>query len=392
MDDPFVDPPFVLTILWHPDFKEGEDLARCLYNRFRGEAFQGLNRGTGIQVAFRSASARGGDAPLPIPLKLDRCQAVVLLVDHHFQQASLGPWKSYLDGLVREMGKLKRASLLYPVALEKDVFSINPDLLSTHFIRCYEWKLSPEAIRDRLASELTHEFCRLIVPWVTAIEHEGVIPPVVAQSPEPLKVFISHSKQDGEPLALEVRKIIGETRMKTFFDVYDIPPGWGFKEVLQGEIHRSGLLVIQTDSYASREFCRMEVLTARQFRVPVVVLNAVNDREPRAFPYGGNVPVIMGRDLSGNRLQLAIDTLLDEFLKHSVWHLHGPYFEQIAPGTLMIPHAPDLLTLVFEDTYPAVVVHPGPPLGEVESEILQRLVPGVQLKTPTMLYTEDRPS
>jgi hypothetical protein len=388
MDDPFKDPPFVLTILWHPDFQEGEHLARRLFDRFRGEAFQGLNEGTGIQVTFRSENAPGGNQPLPIPLPPNRCNAAVLLVDHDFGQASQGPWKSYLDDLVHRMSALQKASMLYAVALEKGVFSIHPDLSKTHFIRCYEWGLSLDATRDRLASELTHELCRLIVPWVTAIEQGGSIPPRVTQPPEPLKVFISHSKQDGGPLALKVRHILNSTRMKSFFDVYDIAPGWGFSQVLQGEIHRSGLLVVQTDSYASREFCRMEVLTARQFRVPVVILNAVNEREARAFPYAGNVPVIMGKDLSDNRLRLAIDTLLDEFLKHLVWRLHRPYFEQMAPGAFMIPHAPDLLTLVYEVPHPALVVYPGPPLGEVESELLQRLVPDIQLKTPTLLYTQ----
>ena len=56
------------------------------------------------------------------------------------------------------------------------------------------------------------------------------------------------------------------------------------------------LLAIQTDTYGSREWCRLEVLEAKKRSVPIVVLTATERGEARSFPYMGNVPVIRWTD------------------------------------------------------------------------------------------------
>jgi hypothetical protein len=61
-----------------------------------------------------------------------------------------------------------------------------------------------------------------------------------------------------------------------------------FTQELEDEIAESTLLVIQTDRYAERPFCRWEVLKAKQHCRPIFIVNRVKKGEGRVFPYGGN--------------------------------------------------------------------------------------------------------
>lgn len=387
MTNLFENPPFTLSIVWHPDFLQGEEIAEHLYNHFRGDIYKGVARGTGIEVFFLSEpAAPGGVAPLRPELPEGSCHAVVVLVEDHLRAAFSGKWGAYLEDIIDRIEKTCEASLIFPVAFNKEALSAHPRLSATNFIRWYDW--FGDGLRQ-LTAVLTHEFCRLLLPWVTAVEQGLPLPPQVEGTPEPVMVFISHSKQDGEPLAKQVRDIIHHSSLKSFFDAYDIPSGRSFAKEIKGRIKKSALLVVQTDSYASREWCRLEVLTARRHEVPVVVLNAIKEGEPRSFPYVGNVPVVMAGSLDEARISLALGRLLDEYLKSLYWRMHLAFFQGLLPGALLLPRAPDLLTLVASrvaESPTPTIIHPDPPLGNAERELLQEMVPKLRLETPTSLY------
>ncbi|MEA2604385.1 MAG: hypothetical protein QOF89_5377 [Acidobacteriota bacterium] len=383
LTDLFENPPFTLTVIWHPDFELGQQVANQLYEHFRGDAYKGVARNAGIEVLFRSAPAPGSATPLPLVLDRDRCHAVVILVEDHLKNALPGGWGSYVDEIVQWVDATDEASLVFPIAFNKEALTAHPSLGATNFIRWYDWP--GDEIRH-LTSVLTHELCRLLLPWVKAVEEGKDLPPVVDETPEPVTVFISHSKQDGDTLARQIRDLIHQSSLKSFFDAYDIPPGRSFAKEIRGRIRKSVLLVVQTDSYASREWCRMEVLEARRCEVPVVVLNAVKEGESRAFPYGGNVPVVMAGGLEEARLSLALSRLLDEYLKTLYWRLHLKFFEGLLPGAMLIARPPDLLALVAANPRPSVVLYPDPPLGDAECELLRKLIPDLRLETPTSLY------
>lgn len=131
-----------------------------------------------------------------------------------------------------------------------------------------------------MMSKLVHELCRLIVspPQVTDAG--------TTTSAKPVNLFLSHAKADGAETARQIKNYIEEdSAMKAFFDANDIAPGYRFSNELKGAIEKSALICIQTDYYATREWCLFEVITAKRFDRPVVVLNAVKEREPRSFPY-----------------------------------------------------------------------------------------------------------
>lgn len=385
--DPFENPPFSIAIIWHPGFQDGAGIAAHLHEHFRGDTFRGAAR-EGIRVFHHSQPALGERVPPPLQMVPDRCLAVILLVEDHLQKGLEDGWRDYLNGALDAVEATCGASLVFPVAFDPGAFSTLPRLRGANFIRWYDLKESPLL---RLTAVLTHELSRLLVPWVRAVEGGHALPPEIDdEPPEPINVFISHSKLDGEELAIQVRDAIHQSSLKSFFDVHDIPPGWDFAKVIRGKIKKSALLVVQTDSFASREWCRLEVLTARRFEVPVVVLNALREGEPRSFPYCGNVPVVMGGDLDESRITRALARLLDENLKDLYWRLQRESLlgmaRKLDPAPLLFRRAPDLLALVSLDPKPRLIVHPDPPLGNAEAEVLRSLIQDLRLETPTSLY------
>ncbi|NVL83801.1 TIR domain-containing protein, partial [Escherichia coli] len=80
------------------------------------------------------------------------------------------------------------------------------------------------------------------------------------------------------------------TELQTFFDANDIAPGHKFALEIFNSIEHSALVVVRTDAYASREWCRREVIEAKRRARPIVVIDALTKAEERGFPYLGNVP------------------------------------------------------------------------------------------------------
>src|SRR3954447_19186118 len=72
----------VVYVVWHPEFAQGAELARRLYDHLTRDSQQPIARGLGIPVYFRSAAEMPGSrTPRPIPLGKAYHTAVVALVD-----------------------------------------------------------------------------------------------------------------------------------------------------------------------------------------------------------------------------------------------------------------------------------------------------------------------
>jgi TIR domain-containing protein len=90
-----------------------------------------------------------------------------------------------------------------------------------------------------------------------------------------LRVFLSHAKLDGLYLAQSVRHFI-ETQhwLEKFYDAEDIEPGLSWEDQLRQGVSSSIVLVLRTDAYDRRFWCRSEVRWAEFLGVPVVVVDA----------------------------------------------------------------------------------------------------------------------
>jgi len=385
------DPKFRITLVHHPDSSSAAAVAAQLETRFFGGAFRDESPGLGIDVSFRSEPASAtASRPLPIDFSGSRCDAVVLLADEPWSMAMLsrGSWFHYIADLHSRALETNGASMVFPVALTPTAWPVHPAMNGHQHIRCYD--TTDSGIRA-LVAELTHSFCLLLRPWVAAVENGAAFPPPAgADSPTAMKVFISHSKSDGAELAEKVRDQINQSKLKTFFDAYDILPGTTFSDVIEDSIKNSIVLVVQTDTFASREWCRREVLTARRFGVPVLVMHCVKEREARSFPYLGNVPVIVNASGSDSRVSDAVDALLAHCLESFYWRVHTKDLQALSgdPRALVLPLPPDLLTIAQCKDKPRTVVYPDPPLGHAEIEVLELAAPAVKFVTPMSLFVE----
>jgi hypothetical protein len=247
-----------------------------------------------------------------------------------------------------------------------------------------------------LIGKLAHELSRLLYhrPRVTEAGTE--------QSPPAIKMFISHAKADGADVAREIRDHIhADTSLKSFFDANDIAAGFRFSNELLAALEESAVICVQSDVYATREWCLWEVINAKRLDRPVVVVNAVTDREYRSFPYLGNVPTIrwrFGQEDNGAQIEGVLDAALFEVLGTRFRELlHRELIKtfDLPETTGVVGHPPELFTILKlaaerrqqgqAQEEACYVVYPDPPLGDEELRLLGDLAPHIRFVTPTML-------
>jgi hypothetical protein len=205
-----------------------------------------------------------------------------------------------------------------------------------------------------------------------------------------LRVFISHTKRnspDEEPdrvhgLVSLVRDVIGQTHLAPFFDAADLQPGALWEEELTKAAQSSALLIVRTDLYASREWCQREVLVAKRADMPVVALQALRDGEERGSFLMDHVPSVScdRSDVGEQRsaVEAALNKLVDEALKRALWRHQRSRLASY--GFDWLPaNAPEPTTLaawlrtVTKRETPQdrlFVLHPDPPLGHAELEVI----------------------
>lgn len=386
--------PFVIYVTWHPLFEDGKHYAERIYQTFNRNFADPFSRSIGIPVFYRSISNTGSEEEVPAAIDPDGAEhtAIVLLVDDcmviHRQQ-----WADYLQQLVA-LDKGNHQVRIYPVAISKTAFSVSDVVNDKNFVRVFEKETTEQKARF-LTVTLAHEFCRLILGFQRATDPKQ-------DSLPRLKLFLSHSKADGVEITKLLKYWIQEfTGLETFFDATDISPGELFAEAIDKGVGNSSLLVVQTDIFSSREWCRAEVLEAKRHNRPVVVVNALDKGESRSFPYMCNVPVIRWKNESAADFSSLIERIILAVLLETLRHAYqGKLIEHqfktfLKPGTdyKLLKNAPELLDLV--NTEEASVnlnrhfIYPDPPLGNGELQILRRCMPGAQFSTPIQLIRDE---
>jgi TIR domain len=88
------------------------------------------------------------------------------------------------------------------------------------------------------------------------------------------RLFISHAKMDGLPLAHSLKHLIEGLGLTKFYDVDDLPPGCDWQEELEKGVGSSLIIMLRTEGYESRAWCRQEVLWADEYATPAVLVEA----------------------------------------------------------------------------------------------------------------------
>ena len=373
--------PFVLHVVWHPQCAAAPAIAEELRRHFASDRYNDIAGGAGVTVLFRDVDAPDSDAPPAIDWTDGEIVAVVALLD---RATTDGRWVRYLQNIAAQADDRGLATRVFPVALEAEALAGGLDVQA---LRWYDWPDDDETDRRvaRLIRDLADQFSRMLRHWLSGQPDHA--DDELRRYRENIQVFLSHSKHDdrGQSVAKAIRGWFHEhSALDSFLDVDDMMAGVRFDTVIEDAIRHGVLVAIYTDSYSSREWCRREAILAKRHGVPMLVVDCLQDKDDRAFPYLWNVPVVrMGVDQPERAGQVA-SALLDEVFKDYLWQQrtaqHG-----LAPHTVFTSRPPELATAAAFADVPSdgesVIVHPDPPLGLEERGLFADTLSNVRVCT-----------
>jgi hypothetical protein len=294
---------------------------------------------------------------------------VVLLADNQLANyARAGreggiTWGDYVVKL-RDLCDASPEHHFLPVRLSSFAWPIDVRLKNLNFLPAFDEPNDAER-KEVVARRMLDLLIRLLRP------HS------VDKDAPPVTIFLSHAKIDAGKqhsvvnLLLEYLK--ADQPEKTWFDSGDITSGSRFAKAIEDGVANSALLAVVTDTYSSRSWCRREILFAKHYQRPFVIVDAIEEREIRRFPYSGNVPVMRWQQ----NPRAVVDSLLRETLRHM--YAEEMLHKRARPGDDILPSGPELVTIVQRDKA-THVLYPDPPLGSEELAVLS--LTGVTVETP----------
>jgi hypothetical protein len=357
--------PLMVQFVYHPSSKESADIAEYLHSVLNDDpAVPGLR----VPTCFIPDDTTLVPPEPELATEADRV-FVVFLADDHFAayaQRVTENGKTWGDFAVR-LRQLCDESPMHrfmPIQITENGWPIDPRLNDLNFLR--SWTIDTfEEQKKFIARRLVHMLTRHLLP------HNG------NEDVPPLTIFLSHTKLDmlHEPQVVKslLAHLTVEHPEKTWFDSGDISSGSKFAIEIEKGVTDAALLAVITDSYSSRSWCRREVLLAKHHQRPVVVVNSIQKREVRSFPYLGNVPVIRWN----GHPQDAVDLLLRENLRHT--YAMARLNQCKLPDDFILPAGPELVTVLHRKGSQKVL-YPDPPLGAEELAVLS--LAGVTAETP----------
>ncbi|MFF7286278.1 hypothetical protein [Streptomyces griseorubiginosus] len=385
---PLYAPVVEIYVVWHPLDRQGRDIAEALQARLRGDRFTGMLDGI-VDVYERSAGLHGeGSAPRPIPLPGTGSPGaeyvvIVPLLGAQWMRAAENsgePWRDYAYRIRRAWESRGTQSKVgvFPLLMSGTPLTGELERLMGGIQRFGEpGGPQPEDIHDTRLRDLSQAIAQLVRGDDTR-----------------LTVFISHTRHgDHAPKGIidRVRHSVRDTRLAEWIDYHSLMPGSDSLRELVDRAADGIMLAVRTDEYASRHWCQREVLTAKRAGVPVVVLDALSAGDRRGSFLLDHVPQLCvgsaPEDTTERTIRRALNLLVDEYLNRVLWRSR---LRTLAshPGLQVdwwAPQPPEPATLTtwltgwladarrsghtIADSKPRIV-HPGPPLGDDEMQVL----------------------
>jgi hypothetical protein len=357
----------VVHCIWHPDSDAGAVYGNALF----AHLFEDPNDlgSHGLRIPVRHWST------FEPALELDYAKKNVLVV--FLDDAALGDrsWLQWISALSEEKIDGETNRLLPAAVSPRAAQVVDSSINRWNPIRLHEHE---DAIKTAvLLNRVTHSLCR-----------------IYGDSPRAVRVFLSHAKLDGLPIAKAVRDFLQDgSGVDKFFDAQDLLEGELWDDAIRKTAsERNVLLAIRTDAYASREWCRTEVLEAKRGGAPVVVLDALDSVEARGFPYLGNGPSVRWRE---GWTRLSMEELLGILLKQTLRFRYFPSRVEdlcsaygLAKPELVMAAPPELLTVLRARDASGkarALVYPDPPLGTEELSLVSEFAPELEPITPNTL-------
>lgn len=393
-----------IQVLFHWESDQARQLAGRLYRTFSARP---MGDGPRIPVRYGPRQLDGGPPPT-IDLAAER-EIIVILVDERMARRAresdrliADKWGQLVTDLLGQHSPTGASPhRVLPVALDTDALQLAPTLNHVSFVRL-DVRRGDE--KDR------HLVLHIAVRGLRALQDlpQGGGKPVDVLPDIPVRLFISHAKKDlpADPAAIAegpVKAILAtltQLPVQGWYDSADIPAGGRFpEEIRNGVLNSSALIAVLTDTWSSREWCRRELLEAKLAARPLVVVDAIEARVIRLFPYLGNAVTLRWRaaiassdiiDAAWIELRknweaedaaLVIEAALLEALRYQ--HEHRRLLRSIAANEVALGTPPEALTLAHLPPGTTRVWYPDPPLGREELDRLQPTrAPKIYLTTP----------
>lgn len=366
-----------IHVLWAPGSDDGARVAELISRHFDGI---GMERdGVAFRVPVRFAGV-GWDEPSRLPAQPDLARAaynaVVLLHDDYMHEHA-AEWSRYVEVLRGRFEARGSLDCYVPFGSSDGDPPLAADTsVRIQYVRRDRWvDLPNEDARDQ----------RLLLHLLLAIRRH-LSARFGSGDGQPL--FVSHAKADGDATARAIVDFVNgsghDVPLETFYDATELNPGEDYEERFVTEIRRGTLLAIVSDVYDSRPWCVFELTTAKRLLRPIVLADVGGVRVSRTFPYGANLPRVRISPDSGDVSW--IEPLLVELLSEGLrCDLFGEQARRVlhslAASGMILPRPPELLDVAELAGAPPMIVHPDPPLGDLESAILRRALDAVSPST-----------
>ncbi|MGD9171501.1 MAG: TIR domain-containing protein, partial [Candidatus Thiodiazotropha sp.] len=377
----------LVHLIFHPASDNARQLARTIHKALNADPVV-----PGLRIPTVFCPTDGVSPPLSYDLDNAESSFVVVLADEFVVDRDSEherKWSTFIGDLWERCQD--SAHRFLPVQLHEAAWGFDERLKGTSFLRAFA---EPEReARDALiVRRLVIELCRQLQGSKEGVNNE---------SKAPVKLFLSHTKLDidVEPRVKNALTsyLTHDQPVRAWEDTGDIDAGSAFGEAIKQGIEESSLLCILTDNYASREWCRKEVILAKLNQRPMVVVEALHQREIRSFPYLGNVPVLNWPFIPSDKSEqeraainrTAAEAAVDLLLKETLRHLHASAVlkRSAQEGDSITARPPELLTLLKAKGSKAIL-YPDPPLGNEELALLND--PDLPATTPLSRFAVDR--
>jgi len=360
--------PLEIRIYWDSEFEKGQDYANLIFQNFSQDEEISAEYNLGIPVYFFKESNLSS---FDFHSKTTIC---FVFVDDCFV-INKKRWKSTIAFLSK--AKEDRDVYIIPVKFSDSAFITLDELSLLNFI-------IPE-------DKTKHDKFLLAVAYsIYSCLFNGDNKEKIS-----IPLFLSHCKKsEGLRVCKNIRDYLSNNKspISLFFDENDIEFGERFDVKIENSLKNSTLVIIHSDGYSSKEFCKREVLYAKQYERPIVLIDYLQRGEDRLFPYLGNTRTIK-IDKNINYFKLLFEILkesirIEYFRKKntatiSIFNLQEPSYK-------IIPYAPELLTMSFRKDEKETIIYPNPLLGSEELNILQKQFPKKTFLTPTLFITSSK--
>lgn len=360
--------PLEIRIFWDPGFEKGLEFANLIFQNFSKCTDTTKEYDVGIPVNFFT------NPDSQIPSFKSKSTLCFLFIDDDFV-INKRKWQKTIDCLVE-----KRID---------DNISIIPIKFTESAFRAFD---AFEHINFLIPEDNTKNDKFLLA---VAYSVYNCLFNIDGQEKVTIPLFLSHyKKSEGRNVCKNIKKCISDSNssLKVFFDENDIDYGEKFDIVIETNIKNSTLVVIHTDGFSNREFCRREVITAKRFERPIILVDYLKNGENRAFPYLGNVKTIKVEKRI-NYFKLIFEVLKEsiriEFFKKKNETIIA-YFNPSDQQFKITPYAPELLTMSFRKDKRETIVYPNPVLGQEEISILREEFPQKNFLTPILFATTSK--